>query len=56
VTSLRLIAAGTVEERVLDLQREKAALLRELFEGSAAAAEKISLEDLTGIFREKSGE
>jgi SNF2 family DNA or RNA helicase len=49
VTSLKLIAAGTVEERVLDLQREKAALLRELFEGGAAAATRIGLADLKAL-------
>jgi SNF2 family DNA or RNA helicase len=49
VTSLRLIAAGTVEERVLALQREKASLLRELFEGSAAATAGISLAELKAV-------
>jgi superfamily II DNA or RNA helicase len=34
VTSLKLIAAGTVEERVLELQRSKAGLLRDLFAGN----------------------
>lgn len=46
VTSLKLIAASTVEERVMELQREKAALLRDLFEGSDAANARISLADL----------
>ena len=43
VTSVKLIAAGTLEERVLDMQREKSALLRELFVNSDASALKIAL-------------
>ncbi|MDR3228608.1 MAG: DEAD/DEAH box helicase [Puniceicoccales bacterium] len=47
VTSLRLVAAGTVEERVADIQREKAALLRDLFEASDAANSALALENIT---------
>jgi SNF2 family DNA or RNA helicase len=37
VTSIKLIAAGSVEEKVLELQRTKAALLEELLDESAEA-------------------
>jgi SNF2 family DNA or RNA helicase len=49
VTSYKLIAAGTVEERVLALQEEKRTLLAEVFEASDAAAAKLSLADLRGL-------
>ena len=46
VTSYKLIAAGTVEEKVLALQDEKRALLADVFEASDALAAKLSLADL----------
>ena len=46
VTSYKFIAADTVEEKVLDIQKTKAALLQELFEQSEAGAARISLADL----------
>jgi SNF2 family DNA or RNA helicase len=49
VTSYKLIATGTVEERVLALQEEKRTLLAEVFEASDAAAAKLSLTDLRGL-------
>ncbi|MFA5258285.1 MAG: DEAD/DEAH box helicase, partial [Opitutales bacterium] len=49
VTSLKLIATGTVEEKVLELQQGKAAILRELFDESAAQTSKVSLADLRGL-------
>ncbi len=49
VTSIKLIAAGTVEERVLELQRTKANLLRDLFSASDAANAQISLDDLRDL-------
>lgn len=49
VTSLKLIAAGTVEEKVLEMQRTKAKILEELLDESAAATSKISLADLKGL-------
>ena len=49
VTSYKLIATGTVEERVLALQEEKRTLLSEVFEASDAAAAKLSLADLRGL-------
>ncbi len=49
VTSYKLIATGTVEERVLALQEEKRTLLAEVFEASDAAAAKLSLTELRGL-------
>jgi SNF2 family DNA or RNA helicase len=52
VTSYKLIAAGTVEEKVLALQDEKRALLAGVFEASDAAAAKLSLTDLKALLAE----
>ena len=49
VTSIKLIAAETVEEKVLELQARKAGILRELFEESEAANAKVSLEDIKSL-------
>ena len=46
VTSLKLIASQTVEERVLHLQREKSNLLGALFDESAQASAKVGFADL----------
>ena len=46
VTSIKLIAANTIEEKVLELQAKKAEILKELFEESAAANAKVNLEDI----------
>ena len=46
VTSYKLIASGTVEEKVLALQETKRALLADVFEASDSAAAKLSLADL----------
>jgi len=51
VTSYKLIAAGTVEEKVLALQAEKRALLADVFEASDAAAAKLSLADLKALLK-----
>lgn len=51
VTSIRLVIADSVEERVLELQREKRRLLSALFEASDAANAKISLDDIKALFR-----
>jgi superfamily II DNA or RNA helicase len=51
VTSCKLIASGTVEEKVLALQDEKRALLAGVFESSDAAAAKLSLDDLKSLLR-----
>lgn len=51
VTSIRLVVADSVEERVLELQREKRRLLSALFEASDAANSKISLDDIKALFR-----
>ena len=49
VTSYKLIAAGTIEERVLALQQSKAGLLEEFFLESGAALEKLSLADVQNL-------
>ena len=49
VTSYKLIAAGTVEEKVLALQAEKRALLADVFEASDAVATRLSLADLKSL-------
>ena len=46
VTSIKLIAANTVEEKVLELQARKAEILKELFEESEAVNAKVSLDDI----------
>jgi SNF2 family DNA or RNA helicase len=46
VTSIKLIAAGSIEEKVLALQRAKKSLLEDLFEESRAATSGVSLADL----------
>ena len=51
VTSYKLIASGTVEEKVLALQDEKRALLADVFEASDAVAAKLSLADLKSLLR-----
>jgi len=49
VTSYKLIAAGTVEEKVLALQAAKRDLLAGVFEESDAAASRMSLTDLRAL-------
>lgn len=52
VTSIKLVVADSVEERVLELQEEKRALLESVFEACDAENAKISLaemKDLLGI-------
>ncbi len=51
VTSYKLIAAGTVEEKVLGLQASKRDLLAGVFEASAEAAANLSLADLKSLLR-----
>jgi superfamily II DNA or RNA helicase len=51
VTSYKLICVGTVEEKVLQLQDAKRALLADVFEASEAAASHLSLNDLRGLLR-----
>jgi superfamily II DNA or RNA helicase len=49
VTSYKLICSGTVEEKVLQLQESKRALLADVFEASDAASAKLSLADLKSL-------
>lgn len=50
VTSYKLIVAGSVEEKVLQMQGEKKKLLENIFEASEAANAKITLEDMKNLF------
>ncbi len=49
VTSIKLVVADSVEERVLELQAEKRALIRSVFEASDLATAKISLADIKSL-------
>ena len=49
VTSIKLIAANTIEEKVLELQAKKTELIKELFEESEAANAKVSLNDIKDL-------
>ena len=51
VTSYKLICVGTVEEKVLQLQDAKRAMLADVFEASETAASRLSLDDLRGLLR-----
>ncbi|RWR19658.1 DEAD/DEAH box helicase [Microbacterium enclense] len=46
----RLIAAGTVEEKVLELQQRKAALSRAVLDDGEAFANALDADDIRGIF------
>ncbi|MGC4074744.1 MAG: DEAD/DEAH box helicase [Nibricoccus sp.] len=49
VTSYKLICSGTVEEKVLQLQETKRALLADVFEASDAVSAKLTLADLKSL-------
>lgn len=49
VTSIKLVVADSVEERVLELQAEKRALIASVFEASDAESAKISLADMKAL-------
>ncbi|WPJ97624.1 DEAD/DEAH box helicase [Coraliomargarita algicola] len=51
VTSIKLIAANTVEEKVLELQAKKAEILQELFDESKAANAKVNLDDIKALLK-----
>lgn len=51
VTSIKLIAANTVEEKVLTLQKTKAELLRDLLDASNAANASIGLDDIKALLK-----
>jgi len=52
VTSIKLIASGTIEERVMELQRSKSEMLRKLLSESDAASAKISLAELKALLED----
>ncbi|MEX0332510.1 MAG: DEAD/DEAH box helicase [Puniceicoccaceae bacterium] len=49
VTSYKLVTEGTVEDKVLGLQLQKASLLRELLDESAAQSAKVDLDTLKAL-------
>jgi SNF2 family DNA or RNA helicase len=51
VTSIKLIATNTVEEKVLELQAKKAAILQELFDESQAVNAKVSIDDIKDLLK-----
>jgi len=51
VTSYKLICTGTVEEKVLQLQESKRALLADVFEASDAVSAKLTLTDLKSLLK-----
>jgi SNF2 family DNA or RNA helicase len=52
VTSIKLIAAGTIEERVMELQRTKSEMLRKLLTESDSASSSISLADIKALLND----
>lgn len=54
VTSIKLIASGTVEEKVVTMQQEKAKLLEDLWEASESANKSLSLDEFKSLFDGKS--
>jgi superfamily II DNA or RNA helicase len=54
VTSIKLIAANTVEEKVLELQRSKAHLLKDILDASAEANASIGLAEIKALLNIKS--
>ncbi len=49
VTSIKLIAAQSIEEKVLEMQQSKSILLRELLDESAALTSKVSLAEIRNL-------
>jgi superfamily II DNA or RNA helicase len=49
VTSIKLIATGTIEERVMDLQKSKSEMLRKLLSESDSVSSAISLDDIKAL-------
>jgi SNF2 family DNA or RNA helicase len=47
----KLIAQGTVEERILELQQRKAALAAAMLDSEGASGTPLSSEDLDLLFR-----
>lgn len=47
----KIIAEGTVEERILELQERKGALASGLFDDASAAPLKLEMDDIEGLFR-----
>lgn len=49
VTSLKLITAGSVEEKVLALQEKKAGILRDLLDESAASTARVGVTEIMAL-------
>ena len=49
VTSIKLIASGTIEERVMELQKTKSEMLRKLLTESDSVSSAISLDDIKAL-------
>ncbi|HXX32803.1 MAG TPA: helicase-related protein, partial [Myxococcaceae bacterium] len=52
VISYKLITQGTVEEKILQLQRRKRELVAGVLEGAPGALSKLSEADIEELFRE----
>ncbi|MBP5802084.1 DEAD/DEAH box helicase family protein [Microbacterium maritypicum] len=48
----RMISAGTIEEKVLDLQRRKARLFTAVLDDEALFAQSLSADDIRGLFED----
>ena len=51
VTSIKLIAAGTIEERVMELQKSKSEMLRKLLTESDSVSSGLSLDVIKDLLR-----
>ncbi len=49
----RMISTGTIEEKVLDLQRRKARLFSAVMDDEALFAQSLTAEDIRGLFEER---
>jgi SNF2 family DNA or RNA helicase len=50
VTSYKLIARGTVEEKILTLQQKKRAIIKATLSGEESLAENLTWEEIQGLF------
>ena len=53
VTSIKLIAAGTIEERVMELQKSKSEMLRKLLTESDSVSSGLSLDVIKDLLRKE---
>ena len=50
VTSYKLIARGTVEEKILALQQKKRAIIKATLGGEETLADNLTWEEIQGLF------